>query len=156
MLLTGSVFESKYKGSDGVERNTAFNGNYVVNFLAGKEFKFGKNKQNAFTLDTKLTNAGGRYETPIDFEASKLKGDEVYITSQAYSQRLSGYFRWDVKFGYTLNSSKRKFTQQFFLDFQNVTNNKNIFQRRYSASKNQIYNVYQIGFFPDVLWRVQF
>jgi CarboxypepD_reg-like domain/TonB-dependent Receptor Plug Domain len=156
MLLTGSVFDSKYKGSDGIERNTAFNGNYVANFLAGKEFKFGKTKQNAFTIDTKFTNAGGRYETPIDFEASKLKGDEVYINSQAYSQRLSGYFRWDVKLGYTLNSSKRKFTQQFFLDFQNVTNNRNIFQRRYSASKNQIYNVYQIGFFPDVLWRAQF
>jgi hypothetical protein len=26
-LLTTSVFDSKYKGSDGVERNTAFNGN---------------------------------------------------------------------------------------------------------------------------------
>lgn len=156
MLLTGSIFDSKYKGSDGIERNTAFNGRYVTNFLAGKEFKFGKKRQNSFTIDTKLTTAGGRYETPIDFAASQLKGDEVYIESQAFSQRLPSYFRWDVKLGYTLNLTNRKFTQQFFLDFQNLTNHKNVFQRRYSASQNQIYNVYQIGFFPDVLWRVQF
>src|SRR5256885_6012423 len=27
-LITGSLFDSKYKGSDRIERNTAFNGNY--------------------------------------------------------------------------------------------------------------------------------
>ena len=38
-LFTSSLYSSKYKGSDGIERNTAFNGNYVFNALAGKEFK---------------------------------------------------------------------------------------------------------------------
>ena len=156
MLTTASFFDSKYKGSDNIERNTAFNGNYVFNVLSGKEFKFGKTKQNAFTIDTKLTAAGGRPYTPIDLVASKATGREIFKTNEAYSARLSDYFRWDIKIGYTLNSSKRKFTQQFFLDFQNVTNNRNIFQQRFSQSRGEIYNVYQIGFFPDVLWRVQF
>ncbi len=156
MLSTASIFDSKYKGSDGIERNTAFNSNYIANALLGKEFKFGKNKQNAFTFDTKVTWAGGRYVTPIDIAKSKQKGEAVYNDSKAYSEQQTPYFRWDVKFGYTLNSSKRQFTQQFFLDFQNVTNNKNIFQQRYSKERGQLYNVYQIGFFPDVLWRVQF
>jgi hypothetical protein len=35
-LVTASVFESKYTGSDGIYRNTAFNGNYVFNALSGK------------------------------------------------------------------------------------------------------------------------
>lgn len=155
-LVTASLFDSKYKGSDGIERNTAFNSNYILNILAGKEFKFGKKKQNAFTIDTKLTTAGGRYQTPIDLVASKAKGEETYDFTKAYSEQQTPYFRWDVKLGYTLNSSKRHFTQQFFLDFQNVTNHKNIFQERYSVSQNQKYKVYQIGFFPDVMWRVQF
>ncbi|MBN2521394.1 MAG: carboxypeptidase-like regulatory domain-containing protein, partial [Bacteroidales bacterium] len=38
-LSTLSLFESKYRGSDGVLRNTAFNSNYVFNLLGGKEFK---------------------------------------------------------------------------------------------------------------------
>lgn len=155
-LVTASLFDSKYKGSDGIERNTAFNSNYILNVLVGKEFKFGKKKQNAFTIDTKLTTAGGRYQTPIDLVASKARGEEVYDNTKAYSEQQTPYFRWDVKLGYTLNSSKRQFTQQFFLDFQNVTNHKNIFQERYSVSQNQKYKVYQIGFFPDVMWRVQF
>ena len=152
--MTTSVFDSKYKGSDGVERNTAFNGNYVFNALAGKEFKFGKKKQNAFTLDTKLTSAGGRAYTPINLAASKLAGDAVYYEDKAFSEHYDPYFRWDVKVGYTLNSTKHKFTQQFFLDFQNVTGHKNIFQKQYSVERNEIYNVYQIAFFPDVLYRV--
>ncbi len=156
MLATGSVFDSKYKGSDGIERNTAFNGKYVGNILAGKEFKFGKNKNNAFTLDTKLTVAGGRPFTPIDLAASKAADQEILDETKPFSQTISDYYRWDVKIGVTLNSVKRKFTQTFFLDFQNVTAHKNVFAQNYSVSQNSIYNTYQIGFFPDVLWRVQF
>lgn len=156
MLTTASLFDSKYKGSDGVARNTAFNSNYIANVLMGKEFKFGKSKQNAFTIDTKVTTAGGRYYTPVNLEASRLAQREILDNSKAYSVQQTPYFRWDVKVGYTLNSTKRQFTQQFFLDFQNVTNHKNIFQQRYSVEKGEVYKVYQIGFFPDVLWRVQF
>jgi outer membrane receptor protein involved in Fe transport len=155
-FVSASVFESKYKGSDGVERNTAFAGRYVANILGGKEFKFGKTKTNAITLDTKLTVAGGRPYTPVDTIASAFLKKEIRIESQAFSQQLSSYFRWDIKVGYALNSSKRKFSQQFFLDFQNVTNHKNIFQQRYSVERSELYNVYQMGFIPDVLWRIQF
>jgi hypothetical protein len=156
MLSTTSLFDSKYKGSDGIERNTAFNSNYIANILLGKEFKFGKSKQNAFTLDTKLTTAGGRYYTPVNVAASKQANREILDATKAYSEQQTPYMRWDVKVGYTLNSKKRHFTQQFFLDFQNVTNHKNVFQQRYSVEKGEIYKVYQIGFFPDILWRVQF
>ncbi len=156
MLATTSLFKSTYKGSDGIERSTAFDGGYIANALVGKEFKFGKNKQNRFTLDTRMTTAGGRPYTPIDQAASIFTGREIYDETKAYSLRYANYFRWDVKVGYTLNSRKRKFTQQFFLDFQNVTNHKNIFQKRYSIERNELYNVYQIGFLPDLLYRVQF
>ena len=156
MLATTSIFDSKYKGSDGIERNTAFNGKYVANILAGKEIKFGKNKKNAFTMDTKFTTAGGRPYTPIDLVASKAAGREIRDNTKPFSENLDDYFRWDVKLGVVINSSKRKFTQTFFLDFQNVTNKKNIFSQAYSVEQNKAYNLYQIGFFPDVLWRVQF
>lgn len=156
MLTTTSIFQSKYKGSDGIERNTAFNSQYIFNTLLGKEFKFGKNKQNAFTLDTKLTTAGGRFYTPVNEAASKFFNLEIYDNERAFSEQQTPYFRWDIKVGYTLNSTKRKFTQQFYLDFQNITNHKNIFQQRYSLERSQKYYVYQIGFLPDVLYRVQF
>jgi len=156
VLVTGSVFDSKYKGSDGVERNTAFNNKYTMNFLAGKEVKIGKDKRNALTFDTKFTAAGGRFYTPIDLAASIAEGKQVFQEDKAYSERIDPYLRWDVKFGYRLNSKKRKLSQQFFLDFQNVTNHENVFTYRFNREKGEVQQVNQIGFFPDVLWRVQF
>lgn len=155
-LFTASVFDSKYEGSDGIERNTAFNNGYVLNFLAGKEFKIGKARRNAFTIDTKVTTAGGRYYTPIDLEASKEAGEEVRLDELAFSERFDPYFRFDLKFGITLNSKSKRLSQQFFLDLQNITGNENIFTTRYNDVTNEVNNVYQSGFFPDLLYRVQF
>jgi hypothetical protein len=45
-LVTGSVYDSRYKGGDDIERNTIFNGNYVANVLGGKEWVLGKKKNN--------------------------------------------------------------------------------------------------------------
>jgi len=155
-LMTVSVFDSKYKGSDGIERSTAFDGGYVANVLAGKEFKLGSSGRRVLTLDTKVTTAGGRPYTPVDLEASKAAGREILIESQAYSQRLDDYFRWDVKIGMRFNSPKRKLSQTFFFDFQNVTNNQNIFAMRYNQVRNEVGKTYQIGFFPDLMYRVEF
>ncbi|MEM6765238.1 MAG: TonB-dependent receptor, partial [Bacteroidota bacterium] len=54
-LLTASVYDSEYEGSDEIARNTAFNNQYVLNVLGGKEWKVGQEKRNAFTLDFKVT-----------------------------------------------------------------------------------------------------
>ena len=155
-LLTTSIFDSKYEGSDGVLRNTAFNGNWVVNALAGREFRFGKNNRRALTLDTKLTTAGGRRETPLDLAASQAAGFAVFKNDEAFSLKYDDYFRWDVKIGYRTNSARRKLSQTFALDFQNLTNHQNIFQRRYNEVKGSVGTLYQIGFFPDILYRVEF
>lgn len=155
-LFTGSLFQSKYKGSDGIERNTAFNNNYTINLLGGKEFKIGKNKTNAITLDGKLTTAGGRYYTPVDLEASQAAGREILDASRAFSQRFTPYFRLDTKVGYRLNGKRGKVAQTFYLDFQNLTNHQNVFAKRYNTLTNEVNTVYQSGFFPDIMYRIQF
>ena len=156
-LITGSIYESTYQGSDKVKHNTAFNGKYVYNVLVGKEFKVGKEKRNAISIDVKMTQAGGRYYTPVDLAASQLAGQQVlYGDSLAFSSRNSGFFRLDVKIGYTMNSKKRKMSQSLFFDIQNVTNNKNVFAERYNPLTNKINTAYQIGFFPNFTYKVQF
>jgi hypothetical protein len=156
-LLTGTIYESKYKGSDNVEHNTAFNGKFVYNVLAGKDFKIGKQKRNVFSVGVKMTQAGGRYFTPVDLEASQaiktqvLKGDDY-----AFTQRNPNFFRLDVKTGFTFNSSKSKVSQTLSFDIQNVTNNKNVFAQRYNPLTNKINTAYQIGFFPNFIYKIQF
>ncbi|GAB4229564.1 MAG: carboxypeptidase-like regulatory domain-containing protein [Ekhidna sp.] len=155
MLFTASVFESNYKGSDNIQRSTAFNNSYVLNLLFGKEWKFGRNGQNAWTFDTKVTTSGGRPYTPIDLNATRNNlGRELRMEDIAFSERYGEYFRWDMKVGVRLN--RNKISHQFFVDFQNVTNRKNEFVRRYNPVTDQINVVEQIGFFPDVMYRIQF
>ena len=154
LLFTNSLYQSKYTGSDGVERNTAFNNQFVLNVLTGREIQLGK--RSAFTIDTKVTTAGGRFFTPVDLEASRTIGQEVLDLENAFSDQYRTYFRWDIKFGIKLNSASKKLSQQFFFDIQNITNTENIFVRRYNRLTNEVNEVLQIGFFPNFLYRLQF
>ena len=154
-LFTSSLYSSKYIGSDGVERNTAFNGKYVFNVLAGKEWKVGKEKTNKFSTDIKFANAGGRAYTPIDLTASNATGHEQ-LSTNAYSSYYDNYYRLDVKTGYSLNSSKRKISHTFSLDLQNVTNHKNVFSQSYDDRTQSLSTTYQLGFFPNVVYKLQF
>ena len=152
-LLTGSLFQSKYTASDGIERNTAFNNQYVLNVLMGKEWQV--NQRLSFTTDFRVSTAGGRYYTPVDLEASRLVMDQVLNEELAFSEQYDPYFRLDLKLGVRMNSS-RGFSQIFALDFQNLTNRENIFVNRYNRVTNEVNRVNQSGFLPDILWRVEF
>lgn len=154
-LFTSSIYSSKYKGSDGVARNTAFNGKYVYNVLAGKEWKIGRDKRNKISLDFKFTNAGGRAYTPIDLTTSNATGREV-LSSDAYSDFYDNYFRMDIKANYVLNSPKRKISQTISLDIQNVTNHDNVFSQNYNDLQQSINTTYQLGIFPNLVYKVQF
>lgn len=151
-LFTASLFQSEYRGSDGIWRNTAFNSQYILNGLLGKEFPVGDRL--VFTADTKLSASGGRWFTPIDLAASMALGDEVYDETRPYSEQYPGFFRWDAKVGLRYNA--RRLTHHFFLDFTNLTNRRNVFAYRYFRGMNGISTQYQLGFTPDFVYRVQF
>ncbi|MBL7964680.1 MAG: TonB-dependent receptor [Flavobacteriales bacterium] len=157
LLTTASLFNSTYKGSDGVERNTGFNNGYVFNTLVGKEWPVGRNGRNVITFDTKFTTSGGRPYSPIDLEATRANGGrEVYVDEEAFSLRYDPYLRLDVKMGMRINSGKGRVSHQFFVDLQNVTDRQNIFVMRYNPVTDRINPVYQNGFFPDFMYRIQF
>lgn len=153
-LITGSVYDSKYKGSDGIERNTAFNNQYAVNILAGKEIPLGKEKQNALILSFRQVATGGMWSTPIDLEASRASGFAVYDNSMAFSDQLPAYWRTDIRIGFRKN--KKKITEEFGLDFQNLFNRKNVFNRSFNNLSGNIENNYQVGIFPMGLYRITF
>ena len=154
-LFTSSLYNSKYTGSDGIERNTAFNGKYVYNILAGKEWSVGAGKRNKTSIDFKFTNAGGRYYTPIDLVSSQNSNREQ-LSSDVYSTQYPNYFRMDIKLGYTFNSKKNKVSQTLSLDLQNVTNHKNVFSQTYDNRDQNVSWKYQLGFFPNFMYKVQF
>ena len=151
-LFTGSLFESKYKGSDLVLRNTAFNGNYVMNLLGGKELKIGQ--KHIISIDVRATYAGGKRYSPIDLQASIAANAEVRDATNAFNYQYPDYFRVDVKPGYKFNS--KKITHEISIDFQNISRNLNVFQQTYDLANKAIKTDYQLRFFVIPQYRILF
>ena len=152
-LLTTSLFSSKYKGSDGISRNTAFNGNYVVNALGGYELKLKKNLSILF--DAKFTIAGGLRYTPIDLTASAKNKEATYKENEANSFQNATYFKPDIKIT-VRKDFKNKMALEWALDIQNVANYQNVFLNWYDRNTNTEHPVYQNGRFPTVQLKLEF
>ena len=151
-LLTTSLFNSEYQGVDEVWRNTAFNSQYVVNALIGKDFVLSQKAR--ITFSGRVTNAGGRWYTPLNSEASKARREPVYYEDQAYTQHYPDYFRLDARLGFKLNLKNT--TQEWAIDVQNITNHQNVLTQNYNPNTNSVELDYQLGVFPMVLYRIWF
>lgn len=164
-LVTASLFDSKYQPADNKWRNTAYNGNYVFNILGGYEIKI-KGK-NYLTFDIKTVCAGGRRYVPYKQEVLQLIEevkrnpdtpiayfDEIYDEASSYAKRYNAYFRTDFRIGFKLNHSK--YSEEFAIDLQNITNQKVLFSQQYDADHARIINTYQAGFSPMFLYRIHF
>lgn len=154
-LINTSFYESKYEASDGIERNTRFNGKFAYNILAGKEYKVGKNgKNNIFGMSMKLAHAGNKRETPIDLILSRQAQREIRPSSGAYTAQFDDYFRLDIQFSFRKNKKGR--TSEWRLDFQNLTGRENLAERFYNSSTQSIENAEQIGLIPILSYRMEF
>lgn len=157
MLFTTSLYDSKYKGSNKQERSTAFDGGYVFNLLAGKDFELKSTKNHArryFVVDLKSTLSGGLRYTPIDRSQSILEQQTVYDDRQAFTRQFGPYFRTDLRIGYRKESIR--VSQEVSIDIMNVTNHQNPLYMRYNVRTDEENFVYQIGFFPVLQYKVMF
>lgn len=156
-LSTISVFESQYRASDGVWRNTAFNGNYVWNVVSGKEFVLSaanSKSRHILTVDGKLTLAGGQRYTPILLELSRSLGEGIFDEANAFSAQYDPYFRADIRIGYKIAGAK--VTQEWAVDIQNFTNQDNPFGQSFNAETGEVETTSQLGLFPMFLYRISF
>lgn len=154
VLVTGSLYNSRYQGSDNVWRNTRYNGNYITSLTAGKDFRVGKNGKHVIGINIKFFYAGGRRITPIDLEASIAEGKEIRDETQILEGRIADYYRLDTRVRFKHNL--RKVSWEVSLDIQNVTNHLNEIDQHYNRSKEKIEAQYQQGLIPVLKFRVEF
>ncbi len=153
-LFTGTLFESKYKGYNEIERNTAYNGNFIFNLLGGTEFNLDAKKKKILNVNIKATYAGGKRYIPVNLEESIKQNKEVFFYEHAYENRYPDYFRMDFRVGFKLNG--KKVTQEWAIDIQNLTDRKNLFQERYDVQLKRINTEYQTGLVPVMIYKVLF
>lgn len=154
-LLSGSLYESKYKAPSGQWFNTRYNTNYALTFTAGKEWELSeKRKRKVLGINTKLVYVGGFRNTPIDIEASSRKEETVYINERAFSHKSSDYMRMDIRFSIKRNYAKT--TTTLSLDLQNATNHQNVGGQYFDKNSQSIKNWYQAGLIPVLAYKIEF
>jgi len=154
-LATASLYDSKYTGSDGVERNTSYNGNYVLNILAGRDFLIGA--KHAVSIGIKATYAGGQRYGYVNLTQTKLLHELIFRDEQFNTRRFRNYFRFDLKINWKLNADKA--THEIGLDLVNVFNIKNILSLAYAPNladptAEPIAEKTQLGFLPLFYYKV--
>jgi hypothetical protein len=161
-LFSGTLYNSEYKGSDGVTRNTSYNGKYVTNLLAGKEFKLGKN--NVIGLGVKVTRAGGKKYGYVDVAATNQNYDLTFLDSAFNTRQFRDYFRLDLKISWRLNTAKM--THEIGLDLVNLLGTRNILGLTYAPSLDPAESSAQgyqptaektqLGFLPIFYYKIDF
>lgn len=157
ILVSGSLYDSKYKGSDGITRNTDFNGNYVANVLGGKDFVI--KEKHTISLGLKFTYAGGKRYGFVDIDETEEMNELVFKDEGYNTRRFKDYYRLDFKIGYRLNAKKS--THEFGLDLVNLLNTKNILNLTYAPNladptAEPIATRYQLGFLPIFYYKIDF
>jgi hypothetical protein len=154
-LLATSIYDAKYRASDGVWRNTQFNLGNVNSLVAGKEWGWNRKQKNrTFSANVKLTHMGGLREAPLDLAASQLANESVYDQTRAFSERLPAYFRLDG--GVRIKRNYANMTTTFALDVQNVTNRQNVFSRYYDPYAQEVKYFYQAPRIPILSYKLEF
>ena len=161
-LFSGTLYDSKYTGSDGIQRNTSYNGSYVVNFLAGKEFNVGNN--NTVGVGLKMTRAGGKRYGYVDVDATEELKEIIFQDSLFNERQFADYFRIDLKISWRLNAKKT--AHEIGLDLVNILNTSNLLGLAYAPSLDPSVvsspgyeptaQKSQLGFLPIFYYKIDF
>jgi outer membrane receptor protein involved in Fe transport len=151
-LLTVSIFDSKYTGGDGIERNTRFNSTYVINLLGGKEWTI--RQKNILGINLKGTFTGGEYYVPINLRESIAQHREVLDEANAYVPRLPSFFYLDLTLTYRLNY--RKVSGILALQIKNLLNNQPDVGYSYDDFNQTIEPQKPIGILPLISYKIEF
>lgn len=153
-MVTGSLFQSKYKGGDGIWRNTRLNRNFLLNLLAGKEWMVGRLKQNVFSLNGRLFFQGGGWYTPVDEVRTKAEHDIVFDETQAYSKRFNPSINGDISLSFRIN--KKRVSHEFSLKMLNVGMTTGMHFYKYNEKTDVIEEKDGVGMIPNISYKVYF
>lgn len=156
-LFSGTLYDSRYTGSDGIERNTSYNGRYIANLLAGKEFKL--NAKQSISLGFKATFAGGKRYGYVNIDQTNLLNEIIYLDSMFNERQFRDYYRIDAKINWKYNA--QRVTHEIGLDLVNILNTKNLLSLAYTPNladptAEPISEKYQLGFLPIFYYRIDF
>ena len=156
-LLSTSVFDSKYTGNDGIERNARFNKNYVLNALIGKEWQVGKNKNNLFSANIRLNYLGGNRIESIDEQSSIMQQEIIYgenVEELSFEERHPDIPILSFTISYRKNKSK--YSSVWSLQVLNATQTEEFETDFYNLNTQTVEQKYSKIMIPNLSYKIEF
>ena len=156
-LFTTSLFDSKFTGGDGIERNTLFNRGYMGTLTAGREFIINdrkKNRVNLLGINVNMTYMDGQRLTPVLVEESRARQEAVLDYDRLYSVQSEPEL-W-LNCGVTYRINKRNSTVTWGLDFQNATLLEQWQGYEYNFVTDQVDEDRVLFLLPNLYYKLEF
>jgi hypothetical protein len=156
-LFTSSIFDSRYIANDGVERNTRYNKNYVMNAVVGKEWQVGRNKNNTFSANFRVNYLAGNRIEAIDEERSAIDQDVVYGETNgelSFSEKHQDTPIWSFTLAYRKN--KPRSSSVWSLQVLNASQTAEFDRDIFNAKTQSVEQVYSTIVIPNVSYKIEF
>jgi hypothetical protein len=153
-LVTGSVFQSEYRGGDGVWRDTRYNRNYSFNILGGKEWKAGASGNKWWSANFGLTLMGGKKLSPFDEQASLLAREEVLDETRAFESSEPAVYGLDMTI--SLRKNKAKYSTIWSLQLKNMAGSPEYDGYVYNYKKDAMIKKQSAIMIPNLSYKIEF
>lgn len=152
-LVSGSIFDSKYKTAESEWFDTRFNKNYLFNALAGKEFRMGKNN-NLLGINFRVSVQGGDRYSIIDDNASRAEQDVVFDERVPFTEQTKA----STILHFTINYEwyKKKSSHKLSLKILNATNFEEFQGFRYNIKTDEVEEFREALIVPNLSYRYSF
>lgn len=152
-LLTASIFDSRYKGGDKVERNTRFNKHYVVNTLFGYEWKTGRKNSNLFSLNFRLCMMGGDRLEVVDYPASLAAAEVIYDDARVFENKKPDSQILSFSINYRIN--KPRHSSIWSVQMINVLGQKEFEGYEWDRQSGTVVTKQDPYFIPAISYKVE-
>ncbi|HBL76320.1 MAG: hypothetical protein A2W90_08275 [Bacteroidetes bacterium GWF2_42_66] len=153
-LATASFFDSKYKGGDGIERNSLYNKNFIINLLAGKEWIIGKNKTNILGINARLSILGGDRYIPVLEDESLAAGKIVYNYDHAYEPREN--VAKVLSFSVSYRKNKPKYASIWSFHLLNALGQEEYRDYEFNLKTGALEKQFDLIVVPNISYKIEF
>lgn len=151
---TASLFHSEYRGGDGIWRNTRYDRGYLMNALAGKEWKLGGSGARTLGVNIRLSYQGGDRYAPIDQQKSQQQQTPVFDESRAFEKQLPAAFITHFTLLYRVN--RKRTTKEFALKILNAGRYKEFYDFQFNYKTQEVQEHREAIIIPNLSFKISF
>lgn len=151
-LITGSIFNSRYKAADGIWRNTRYNKTFAFNVLGGKEWITPKG--DIWGFNGRLNVLGGQRYSPVDVDKTLANKKIYYDEQHAFEKQADPMYYFDLTITYRIN--RKKYSGIFALQLKNVFGTPSFYGYDYNYRSREIVKEVDRIMLPILSYKIEF